>query len=185
MMPMQPVLDSQTFAIRTDELGMLVYGRVPVDFFSDITALAKKKYGDTLVIDAGISDALGATLAIVDPENASRWMDKLGIGPNHSDWLLSCDTGSSSKTIYSVLAGRPEALASIGGPCVPRDSSDFGRCLRLIERFPPYRGRLGEVVVRYPKWKPFVDRWNEMAALYKTGDIDDVDEIIEQCIVNG
>jgi hypothetical protein len=184
MTPMPPVLDQHTFAIRTDELGMLVYGRIPVDFFSDITALAKKKYGDALVIDAGISDAVGATLAIVDPENASRWMDKLGIGPNQSDWLRSCDTGNSSKTIYSVLAGLPGVLPS-GGPSLPRDSSDFGRCMRLVERFPPYRDRLGEVVVKYPKWKSIVDRWDELTTSYRAGDHDQVDDIIERCIANG
>lgn len=41
------------------------------------------------------------------------------------EWLLSGDTGISSKTICAVMTGNKKADSF--GPDVPHDPSDFGR----------------------------------------------------------
>lgn len=83
---------------------------------------------------------------------------------NVDEWLGSWDTGISSLTIVAVFEGRnaPDR------PDVPHDPSDFGRCYRLLQVAPPaWRANLSRVSERYPAWRPFVDRWSELEALYE------------------
>ena len=81
-------------------------------------------------------------------------------------WTAGLTTGISSITIWSVMTGRPHGLAGFG-PDVPHDPADFGRCHRLLQAFPEWRVRLGEVVVRYPAWGPMIREWDRMTALYE------------------
>lgn len=78
------------------------------------------------------------------------------------EWMMSGDTGMSSETILSVMEGTPCRY-----PSEPADPSDFGRCHRLLQHFPHYRERLGEVVAQYPVWTALVRHWDELAALYE------------------
>ena len=78
------------------------------------------------------------------------------------DWLLSNDTGISSKTILSVMTG-----SHLKCPDVPYDPSDFGRCHRLLALFPGWRARLPEVAEQFPIWRPMVDAWDELDAIYE------------------
>lgn len=81
------------------------------------------------------------------------------------EWLLSGDTGISSKTICAVMTGSKKADSF--GPDVPHDPSDFGRCYRLLQNFPEWRARLPEVAAAYPIWGPMVAAWDELTALYE------------------
>ncbi len=83
-------------------------------------------------------------------------------------WIVSHDTGTSSKTIWAVMMGvKPD------WPDVPLDVDDFGRCLRLISVVPEFRPRLQEVADKYPKWQPLVDNWAELERLYWAWEADD------------
>jgi hypothetical protein len=81
------------------------------------------------------------------------------------DWMASDDTGTSSKTIAHVLSGVPQSTPWLRGT-TPSDSADFGRCVQLLQTFPEWQGRLGEVAEIYPQWRPIVFRWNELARLW-------------------
>ena len=78
------------------------------------------------------------------------------------DWLLSSDTGISSKTIFAVMTG-----AKNNNTDVPYDNDDFGRCYRLLQLFPEWKARLPEVAEAYPMWGPMVAAWDELSDLYK------------------
>ena len=78
-------------------------------------------------------------------------------------WLRNGDTGVSSKTIFSVFVPGYDA----GHEDIPHDPSDFGRCYRLLKIEPSWRARLSEVSDRFPEWKPFVEAWDELTALYE------------------
>ncbi len=80
-------------------------------------------------------------------------------------WLLGGDTGTSSKTILSVMCG--VKISSAFGPSVPHDSADFGRCHRLLMLFPEWRQRLPEVSFEYPIWRPLIESWDSLEADYK------------------
>ena len=81
------------------------------------------------------------------------------------DWLLSGDTGISSKTILAVMTR--SKMGEPFGPDVPHDPSDFGRCYRLLALFPGWRARLPEVAEKFPAWGPMVLAWGELTALYE------------------
>lgn len=77
-------------------------------------------------------------------------------------WFLCGDTGLSSRTIYAVMMERPEK-----NPSWPHDADDFGRCYRLLKRFPEWRHRLLEMKLAHPAWEPFVTVWDELTGLYE------------------
>jgi hypothetical protein len=76
-------------------------------------------------------------------------------------WLRGGDTGMSSETILEVMTGIPVKRHSI-----PWDPADFGRCHRLLQAFPEWEARLGEVATRFPEWKPLVDNWPKLKEIY-------------------
>jgi hypothetical protein len=97
-------------------------------------------------------------------------MTRLGQDPNSTPeadavaWLDSRDTNAASLTIWFVMMGhRPPGFTA---PDIPRDPSDFGRCLRLLRRIPVWLPRLPEIAVAFPEWKPIVNAWDELTALY-------------------
>lgn len=79
------------------------------------------------------------------------------------EWIVGDDTGVSSKTIWSVMMGAKNSEYTD----IPHDPSDFGRCYRLLELVPMWKGRLQEVADKYPKWQPMVDVWDELSDLYE------------------
>lgn len=81
-----------------------------------------------------------------------------------TDWLLGHDTGVSSKVIWQVMMGAGK-LADWNA-CTPSDPDDFGRCYRLLRHFPHWLSRTDEVAHHYPAWKPMIDAWNELTAMY-------------------
>lgn len=87
-------------------------------------------------------------------------------GESIDRWLASGDTGISSETIAHVMTGRGVGACNFGY-APPRDPSDFGRCHRLLKLFPTFQTRMHEVSTRFPDWKPLVDHWEELTALYE------------------
>ena len=81
------------------------------------------------------------------------------------EWVISGDTGISSKVIWAVMMGvRVDVMRSTG---VPHDPPDFGRCYRLLELMPEWRDRMHKVADQRPKWQPFVDHWDELEEMYE------------------
>lgn len=86
-----------------------------------------------------------------------------------ADWYRSPFCGISSATIAHVLGGG-RLIGSVGfgspdGADAPYDPADFERCRRVVDMFPGWRARLGEVADRYPIWRGIVDAWDELVAL--------------------
>ena len=84
-------------------------------------------------------------------------------------WLLGNDTGISSRTIFGVLTlgdqwhGRHAYL----GAGLPRDPTDLGRCIRLLEAIPEWRSRLPEMAAAFAEWGPLVRDWDALESLYR------------------
>lgn len=77
------------------------------------------------------------------------------------EWIISRDTGISSKTIWAVMMG-----LEYHDPCTPSDPEDFGRCFRLLQNFPQWKKRLNEVSAKHPKWKSLIENWNKLEKLF-------------------
>ena len=112
--------------------------------------------------------------AITTPSEAEKWKKEIdeelsALHPT-TRWWYGTDVGMSSSVIFSVLSLRYgyDGLASIakefGKGYVPRDSDDFGRCLRLLEKFPDWERDLNKVAEAYQDtaWPKIVERWQEL-----------------------
>lgn len=80
------------------------------------------------------------------------------------DWPTCGDTGISSRAIYQHMMGQPHD-ERLGGTN-PWDSSDVGRCVRLLDApwATGWRERMGEMA-GYPGWGKLIQRWAEIEAL--------------------
>lgn len=88
--------------------------------------------------------------------------------PEQWEWLFGFDVGASSKAIWRTMIGaegRPDAYWP-DTAAYPRDPSDFGRCWRLLARFPEWRERLGEMRKYGPVWSALVSEWDAIEAVY-------------------
>ena len=81
------------------------------------------------------------------------------------DWVNGGDSGISSKTLLSAITG--VNFMDRFGPGVPRDPADFGRCYRLLERFPELRPQLSKVAEKHPVWTRLVERWSDLEVMYR------------------
>lgn len=84
------------------------------------------------------------------------------------EWVLSGDTGVSSKTILSACMGVKNG--SVFGNDVPRGPSDFGRCYRLLEAVPEIKSEFKKMAAIVPKFGPYIEAWEELEAMYTSGD---------------
>lgn len=80
-----------------------------------------------------------------------------------ADWLTSDDTGLSSRFMARILSGLPPGD---GQPYHPYDTSDFGRCHRLLEKAPALRSLLPRMAGQSDIWKKLVENWDEITKLY-------------------
>ena len=128
----------------------------------------KVRKGDLIGTEDGIAhiDCAGCLRGLIV---AMRLKEAGVIGRHEHDepsaealWLAGGDTGTSSMTIWSVMTGYPIERT----PSVPWDPSDFGRCHRLLAKFPGWRARMGEVATKHPAWAGLVAAWDELTALY-------------------
>lgn len=150
---------------------------VPMNALSDTSGL----FQHGAVLCARISRATASVFAIATPKDATAWeaeiaevLEKAALPPELK-WLRGADTGASSKTLFFHLCGGNYAwqVEASGGKGfdrmtdVPHDADDFGRCNRLLTKFPAWRERLPEMAVKLPhtKWPKLVAIWHELEQL--------------------
>ncbi|WP_370608301.1 hypothetical protein [Citrobacter meridianamericanus] len=88
-------------------------------------------------------------------------------------WLNSDETGSSSLYMAWILSGgvfghwwgrhQPE-------PNYPRDPDDFGRCLKMVEAVPEFKGIIYKMNDCGPEWMAVARHWDSWAKLYQEND---------------
>jgi hypothetical protein len=119
--------------------------------------------GDVLWLRSG-GECLGR-VACGCPVDATHWRRTGAEGRSPSTekraivWLLSEDTGASSESILAHMLGVPRYAD------YPSDVGDLGRCLRLLEQFPAWARRMGEMAVHGPGWAGLVGEWDSLAGL--------------------
>jgi hypothetical protein len=81
-------------------------------------------------------------------------------------WLLSDDTGISSKTLCSCLYLIPTKKDRSN---YPHDPDDFGRCKRFLETLTPDERKtaLLNVSAVSREWKGLVEKWDRLDSLYE------------------
>jgi hypothetical protein len=83
-------------------------------------------------------------------------------------WLAGRDTGMSSRAILAHMA-RDLTVAAMNGNemAYPRDPSDLGRCIRLMDIEPNFRLRIAEMAHYSGEWARLSAHWSELEALYQ------------------
>ena len=81
-----------------------------------------------------------------------------------ADWIVSKDTGVSSKCIWAAVMGATPEWVD-----VPHDADDFGRCYRLLHQF-GWHAFMPKVGERYPEWVGVAREWAELEAIYESGE---------------
>lgn len=75
-------------------------------------------------------------------------------------WIVSGDTGLSSKTIWATMLG-----IDLGDDINhPHDPADLGRCLRLLELMPEWKLQQSELAFLDPYWRSLVAQWDELSS---------------------
>ena len=155
------------YEVKTYPRGLAVFGYIPLDHMKDLVKLWEKQ-GYTMM-HFPLAEALKATMVLVkDEATAEEWKKELDIRFDNPDWLKSGDTGLSSKTIYAIMEGKWGCLSRGSDDfTTPYDADDFGRCYRLVKRYPLYADRLQEIVPHCAAWKPIADNWTSLCSLFE------------------
>lgn len=82
-------------------------------------------------------------------------------------WRIGNDTGASSIAIWHAITGEPGLDRYIN--CVPHDSSDFGRCIRLIREF-GWEGKMRQMNDVSPTWNALAVNWPALTKMFDKGD---------------
>lgn len=87
-------------------------------------------------------------------------------------WSTGGDSGISSKTVVVALTGA--AVLGTSHPGAPLDAGDFGRCKRMLERFPWLRIGMPRLPELFSSWpRALSESWEELEALYVEGTVVD------------
>ena len=79
------------------------------------------------------------------------------------EWIATCNTGVSSKTMWCALMGVKRKI----NLSTPRDNGDFRRCYDMVEYGHVTLDDLQIVKKQYPWFAPFVDNWKELSILFE------------------
>lgn len=152
------------------------YGGIPINILGKLVRAFGSKRA---LMDVGLANYYSrgsgmVCFCIVEDEASTRewhqkvecYLDTLPISPEDR-WYRGLDTGISSCTIFYVMTGRQPPYH--WSPATPQDAADFGRCSRLLARFPEWACLLGKVALKYSEWRGLVHEWDKLEALYAAG----------------
>lgn len=80
------------------------------------------------------------------------------------EWSTCEDVGMSASAIYAVQGGASEWWNN------PHDADDFGRCYRLVKRFPELLVALEWLATMSRPWRNIHRGWDTLCALHETKD---------------
>jgi len=94
-------------------------------------------------------------------------------------WMIATPSMHAGKSAQSIMCH----LLGIELPDYPHplDGADVGRCLRMLESFPEFAGRIGEMKSATDVWSCLAERWGELAQAYNANDGARCYEIIREC----
>lgn len=171
------------YEVLDHEHGLIVRGDLPVTMerlcrthFSKprraVMLPCLGRFYEAVMVVARDKGAADAWIAEVEEELDRQYGD----GP--ARWYFGLDTGVSSLALYSAISlGLRRADVSL-----PQDRADFGRCVRMLVRFPGWQSKAERVgAILGPEWAKLLRRWREARAYYKAGDDDQLERLLAEC----
>jgi hypothetical protein len=86
-----------------------------------------------------------------------------------NEWIIYGETGISSKTMWAAITGAVSQELESGYFDIPHDSDDFSRCYKFWKQCNLTREQLNKVKETFNWWAPYIDHWDELAAMYERG----------------
>ncbi len=97
------------------------------------------------------------------------------------EWFCCGDVGASSEAIVYVMSGLPpKMILDADWCCYPHDSSDFGRCYKLLKIFPEWRRRIKEMKCLGKIWERIADNWFALESLYDKKAYDELYDLLQK-----
>lgn len=84
-----------------------------------------------------------------------------------NEWIIRGETGTSSKTMWAAIIGAVRGGNKGFDYDVPHDPDDFRRCLLFVKNCFVSKRQLEMVSIVFPWWKPQIENWDKMAALFE------------------
>ncbi len=84
------------------------------------------------------------------------------VDKKYVQWLLSDDTGVSSETMLCAHIGVKRRRND-----APYDPADFGRCYRLLKKFPEIRDSFSKIGRRVKAFKGILKEWDRLVVIYE------------------
>ena len=85
------------------------------------------------------------------------------------EWIVTHNTGISSRTMWTALMGvQPKSASPLVSFDIPYDSADFSRCYDLVSFCginPAYD--FPKITAVFPWYAPILDRWETLSLLYE------------------
>jgi hypothetical protein len=165
------------FAVEITDHAVIIRGSCPIDFWTAIAKVAEKEYGYDRM-DYCMAGTLSATAVFTSKEDSKTMREEHDANIAHLQdwerWLSGWDVGLSSLTMFhamklEVYIPRYVRWWTIDKWCLPSDADDLGRCVRLLDALPELRADIDMVAFVYPEWKPILEKWDELEALYREG----------------
>lgn len=169
------------YAVQRWPLGWVVVGYssagIPLNALSEIQDL----FPTDSVIDPGIAHHLRyakqilAVFVVAQLHDSTLWRQQIaeeikarpeeGQYGLEREWWNGTDVGKSSAVIFSTLCTNSpfkQEAKHFGNGEYPHDPDDFGRCRRLLEKFPEWKPLLPKVAQAYPdsKWPEIIESWD-------------------------
>ena len=109
-----------------------------------MSKICNRNYGDNLMLSVKMKDGVGYCPSCNQPAKCHN----KPVEERALFWALSSDTGVSSESIARHMTGGGGRISP------PSDSSDRGRCIRLLELIPEWIPRLKEMLKYDNEEKP-------------------------------
>jgi len=84
-------------------------------------------------------------------------------GCGFTAWVLSDDVGLSSEFTARYIMGDRQMENY-----TPKDSADFGRCLKMLEACPGLKACMDRMKLASDEWRRLIEDWTELERLYAT-----------------
>lgn len=159
---------SKPFTITRKPRGLVLEAPegISISEFAQICRLAEALGFD--IVDPGLAHALEVYSVFTTVKEAKDWRDEVEANILRSyngrdcleAWMEGTDTGASSMAMARVLSGESDLPPIF-------TTSDLGRCVRLLDRFPELKENLHLMRPISIRWGRIHDSWEELEALYR------------------
>lgn len=102
-----------------------------------------------------------------------------GLAHRIANWLLRGESSVSSKFMAGV-ALNGAGYRSKWQQTAPHDAAEFGRCVQLLQAVPEVRDCFHVLRDVNAVWRLYVDRWEDLTALWRVGDMNRTNERLKE-----